>query len=227
MVALVGAAILGAPTQAHAAFQLKITTTSGFSTTVTDGGGGDSLAGTPGAILFAGAAGANFTITVTTAMSKPASGSAASPEMDLNFVVNNTTGTVDTITISASDTDFGPLASSGSFPMTIGGTLASGGTLTYQTFQDTNNLDFGSTSSSPVLTFTTSPYSGTSALPVTADTNYSLTQTVSIKSGLGTTSGDATLSGVPAPAGLVLALTGMPVLGAGAWLRRRRVPAAV
>ncbi len=37
----------------------------------------------------------------------------------------------------------------------------------------------------------------------------------------GSLSAGSTVAAVPAPAGLVLALTGLPVFGAG-WLRRRR-----
>jgi hypothetical protein len=38
-------------------------------------------------------------------------------------------------------------------------------------------------------------------------------------------SGNVTATAVPAPAGAVLALTGLPVLGIGGWLRRRKQPA--
>jgi hypothetical protein len=38
--------------------------------------------------------------------------------------------------------------------------------------------------------------------------------------------GGVQLSAVPAPAGLVLGLIGMPILGVGAWIRRRRIPTA-
>lgn len=229
--ALVGAAVLGAPAKARADFELKITTTSGFSTIIHDDGAGDLDPTTPGHIVFSGAAGANFKITLVGSLSKPASGSAANPDMDVTFQVTSTTGAADTITIQASDTDFGP-TQAGSGPMMIGGTLIAGATVTYQTFQDTGNADFGSTSASPVLTFpppSSGAYSGSSSLHYDADSNYSLTQkiTVAYAAGAkGTTSGDADLKGVPAPAGLLLALGGMPVLALGAYLRRRRTPAA-
>ncbi len=209
---------------ARADFQLMITTTSGFSMTIHDNGVGDGSP-TLGAIVFNGSAGTNFTVVVSEALSKPVIGSATNPDMDLTFNVTNTTGVADKITISSSDTSFGPLAQSGFFNMDIGGTLKPGATVTYQTFQDTANNDFGSTSSSGILSFTSSPYSGSGLLPVSAATSYSLTQTITINYGTGvtgTTSGDAEMTATPAPAGLLLALSGMPVLGVGAWLRRRR-----
>jgi hypothetical protein len=216
---LVAIATLGAPTQAYADFELKISTSSGFTTTLIDNTNS-------GQLTFNGAAGANFTVNVVTSLSKPVLGSATNPSMDLNFVVVNTTGVLDTITLSASDTDFGPLASASNLAMDIGGTLAPGAQVTYQTFQDTNNANFGNTSASPVLTFLTSPYSGSSLLAADPASAYSLTQTIAITSGLGATSGNATLTSTPAPAGLVLALSGLPFLSLGAWIRRRRVPTA-
>jgi len=60
------------------------------------------------------------------------------------------------------------------------------------------------------------------SVPFTMTTKYVFTVTTT-----GTNTGDFNVSGsltaaVPVPAGLVLALTGLPTLGLGAWLRRRR-----
>jgi hypothetical protein len=60
------------------------------------------------------------------------------------------------------------------------------------------------------------------AVPFTLTTVYTFTVTTD-----GNNTGDFNVSGsltaaAPAPAGLVLALTGLPTLGLGAWLRRRR-----
>ncbi len=213
-VAILGVALLMAPATARADFELMITTSSGFSMTLHDS--------SSGFISYTGAAGANFSITVDTALSYPVQGSPTNPDMDLNFLVHNATGVADTITISASDTDFGPLLTAGSFIMTTGGTIGNNASLTYQTFQDTTNHDFGATTSSPTLSFGPGPFSGISALPVNAASLYSLTQTVIVTTtGASTISADSELY-APAPAGVLLALSGMPVMGLGMYLRRRK-----
>jgi hypothetical protein len=216
-----------------AAFELQITTTSGFSQTILDNSSADLDNGgsgphTTGDIVFVGAAG-GFSVTVSTAFSKPVDGSATSPYMDLNVVVT-TIGNhaiTDAITVSASDTDYGPLPGPGNLMMSIGGTQTSGSTVTYTASQDTANQDFGSTSSTTLGPISGTPFSATGSLSAAAATTYSLTQSVTIAytNASGPTSEDATLT-TPAPAGLLLAITGMPVLGFGTWLRRRRINGA-
>src|SRR4051812_12818330 len=65
-------------------FQMHVTTGTGANLLVTDGDANDLAASTAGAIVFSGSVG-NFFITVDTGVSKPLSGSAASPDMDLSF----------------------------------------------------------------------------------------------------------------------------------------------
>jgi hypothetical protein len=222
--ALAVVGLCGVSSSAEAAFQLRITTTSGFSTTITDETVGDGLNGMPGAISFSGAAG-NFTISLVSGLSKPVLGSAAFPQMDLNFSVTKFVGSAaDDITIELTDTGFttSPLP----IHAGIGGSIVNNVTsVTYQTFFSNTNTEFDTSGGSSALqTFTSASYSGTNTLGVTGAAPYSLTQRVVVYANAGSAvaSGDATLNAAPAPAGLVLALVGMPVIGLGAYIRRRR-----
>lgn len=103
--------------------------------TVTDGGIGDGQA-SDGAVTFSGAVGSFWTINVDTGISKPNIGSAAKPSMDLAFVDTALAG-APTLGIAFFDNGFtGTLA--GAFAQ-IGGTLASGFTLTYSTYTRAGN----------------------------------------------------------------------------------------
>jgi len=246
-VAIAIAALFGSSSTVDAAFQVRITTTSGLGGTVlvqdelaagaavtVDGAAtvttkADATPGTPGAISWSGSIG-NFAVTFTSALSKPLMGSPAFPQMDLNFSVTKLVGSVaDDIKIEATDTGF--TTSPIGLYAGIGGSVLNNVTsLTYQTFFSNNNGEFNTSGGSSVQqTFTGSPYAGVNVLSVTGAAPYSLTQVVIVHGGAGSASasGDATLNAVPAPPGLLLALTGMPVLGLGAWLRRRRSTTAV
>jgi hypothetical protein len=217
--AIAAAALIGSASSAEATFQLRITTSSGFTTTLSD-------LNNDGQIDFNGAAGANFTVTVSTALSKPLLGSEVNPNMDLVFVVVNTTGNADTITIESTDQGFEispiPLLSH------VGGTVGTNATLTAATNVDNENGLFGSpTGFDGGVThgpFGFGAFSDEKVFLVSDGAPpYSLTQKVVIATtGISVSSGDLALSPAPAPAGLVIALTGMPMLGLGAWLRRRR-----
>jgi hypothetical protein len=144
--------------------------------------------------------------------------------MDLNFQASKIAGSgADTLTIAISDVGF--VTSPLTLGTQIGGTFSGSITqVTDQAFFDNTNVNFGTAGGSSALqTFTTTPFSGTGSLAVSGATPYSLTEQIVITAGAGAgnTSGDYELS-VPAPAGLILALSGTPVLGFGAWLRRRR-----
>jgi len=112
---------------------------------------------------------------------------------------------------------------------------------TYQGFLDNTNALFGQPGAggTPVLSASStqssagttplvfSPGSGVSLVP--GGTPFSITDVLEFTFTLTAGSGQATanvsgstVASVPAPAGLVLALTGLPALGIGAWLRRRR-----
>jgi len=229
--ALVGVAMLATPTQARAEFQMKISWTSGGggSVLVHDNDVNDTgVAHTvTGAITFSGAVG-NIFLTVNTGVSKPISGSAALPDMDLNFSAQKIAGSGgETLTIEISDVGFttSPIALTNQ----IGGTFSGSFTqTTAQSFFDNGDTNFGKAHAGTLMTFNSSPYSGSNVLNVTGAAPYSLTQTIVLTAGVGAgnSTGDFEILPTPAPAGLVLALTGTPVLGLGAWLRRRRIATA-
>jgi len=114
-------------------------------------------------------------------------------------------------------------------------------TATYQGFLDNTNALFGkpAAGSTPIQTASTtqsavgtkslvfSPATSSSLVP--GGTPFSMTDVLEFTFTLSAGSGQAsanvsasTVASVPAPAGVVLALTGLPILGIGNWLRRRR-----
>jgi len=215
------AVFLGFCSPAQAAFALKLTSSGGATVTITDGGGGDDN-GAAGAITFIGGVG-GYTINVTTSLSKPILGSAASPHMDLNYITVKTTSGAETLTIEATDKDF--VTSPISLVNAYGGTN-NGNSSTYQSFWDNGNAEFGTSGGmSDVLgPFGPGEFSGSNSMDVTGGTPYSLTQRVVISAnGAANASGNAELTPVPAPPGLVLSLIGIPIVGLGAWLGRRRI----
>lgn len=224
--------LVGMSSSAQAAFQMQIISSSAGTTTITDGGFNDSNTNT-GAITFVGSVGA-YDIQVNTGLSKPVLGSAASPQLDLNYIVNRlTAGAAETLTIKISDTGF--TTSPAPLNLFVGGTNGPGTTSAFIAGTGLNNVVFNTADAS-----TTVPTSGTFAsggafsgagvftVPANGGNPYSLTVGVTLKNdgSAGASSADAHLTPVPAPAGLVIALTGMPVLGLGAWIRRRRVVTA-
>lgn len=225
------AAMLWTAGSASATFQMKISWTSG--------GGGSILltdqdfVGPPpdsnpalGVITYIGGAGL-FDIQVDTGTSKPVLGSAAAPQMDINYIVTKTGGGAESLTIEISDDGFvtSPLAMKGQFGGTFGGTVTSVSAVSY--FDNTNTLFGTAGGSSTGMSFAASPFAGVESMDITGVTPYSLMQRVVINAdaGAATSSGDYhILPAVPAPAGLILGLIGVPVLGLGAWLRQRRAP---
>jgi hypothetical protein len=232
--------ILLSQSSAYAAFKVKLSTGSGSTTTVSDDDGFnvDPLdtgigAGTAGVISFGALNLGGFRITVTLAESKPEIGSAAAPAMHLNYVVTKLSGSpADTLTILVTDTGFTPLPLG--LVTNLGG--ASGANppaqVLYQAYTSTSNTEFDitggdttSTSFSSIVPAANSDYSfGPSILPNPASAPYSITMSLFIDGAAGSmsTSGDVYINTVPAPAGLVLVLSGMPIVGLGAWFRRRR-----
>jgi hypothetical protein len=66
---------------------------------------------------------------------------------------------------------------------------------------------------------------GISSLSAPFSIQHSITLNMSVHNEKINYSSQTTLTSVPAPAGLILAVTGLPCLGFGAWLRRRKVKA--
>jgi len=104
---------------------------------VTDNAVGDSLASV-GGVLYTGALGANWNVTVS-GLSKPIVGSAASPVMSLS--ISATSSGAGTLTIRWSDNFFGP--TSAAVTDQTGSTLI--GTASYATYADSANGLFAQT----------------------------------------------------------------------------------
>jgi len=156
-------------------------------------------------------------------------------------ITNLDTTTAHVLTLSLTQTNYtlptGTTLYTGSG---MGGSVDSGtlGLTTFQAYFDKNNAQFGTTTTSGLQVsvvngssfqaggaFTsfsrdnaTDPYSISSVTNFALSAGGSANYSNSVATSTSRLPGDPLL---PAPAGLVLALTGMPVLGLRAWIRRR------
>jgi len=213
--ALVTAALLGSPGQARAAFTLHIVS-GADNITVTDGGAGDVNPLT-GAITFAGTAG-NFLVSVNTAISNSGSGNPAVLSQ-VNGLVSTGAGT---ITITAADTNFStPLpAAVTNVVSQLSNTQStiSGQTVVFRSaLNGVPGTPITETATSGVVSATDVFFNGANPFTLSNVTTVTVNGAgVSVN-----TTGQTSVNAVPAPAGIVLALTALPALGAGGWLRRR------
>jgi hypothetical protein len=227
-IAIVGGFLAGSsPAEAGFKLRLDASSTVGVDKVIADAfpaPAGDDTSGLEGVIATTAISVGNFAITITSGISKPSN---AAPEMmHLNIVINKLAGSgADTLTVDLTDTGWtgGPGILVTSAGGVLGGSVSQ---VTYQTFTSSNNTEFDlSDQSSSVQTFTTSPFGGTNSVAVDGSP-FSITQRVVITAGAGagSASGDFTVA-TPLPAGVILALTGIPALGIGAWVRRRKTVA--
>jgi hypothetical protein len=164
--------------------------------------------GAAGVVTFNGSIG-NWTVNVTTGISKPILGSAALPDMDLNSVDVSSSGGGH-LMIALLDTDFiGPTA--GSFTFDVGGTT--GGSVFYQAYQ---NFDFTGTGFTGALfaalgPFSSGAFSGATTALFNAATNpFSLALLADIThTGAAVTSFNGELTAVPLPAAALLLGSGL------------------
>jgi len=257
MAALVGAAILAAPTQARADYAIRIFDDGNLEFqrgTGSDVGAG--VFGTFGNSLIFTSATTHFSITNGSGLSNnPGTQGGSNLDLSTNEQITTAFGSIGgthNIRIELSQTDWlaptgSPLVLSSSAGGSMGSVLG-GGTpsasvaATYQGFLSTSNALFaepvaGSTpiqnASASLTTAGTASlvYSpGTAVNPlVPGGTPFSMTDSAffsfTVNAGSGQVTANvsgSTVASVPAPAALVLALTGAPVLGVGTWLRRRR-----
>lgn len=238
----VGAIIFALPTQAQAAFKIRISEDGGatYVANVQDNMAGD-MAVAAGAISFF-YMDAAVTFSVTVGQSKPLFGN--NPyvaAMDISIVGTFNGG--GTITVDITDTDFAPPGS----PAGLGyltakiGSSAPGGTtmIGYLNGDDPGiagpqgNKEFGGIDPTNGTLITTPLATAPGTLITTTNdiayAPYSLSArtTFSGTAGSGFSLDNTLTFTLPVPAGLVLALSGTPVLGLGAWLRRRRSPIVV
>jgi hypothetical protein len=228
---LVAAAILGAPTPAEAAFAVRITTTAG-SQTINDGGVGDLDGKLNNSITVSYGDSAYNLIGTISFTNSP--GSLTKAILDVGYNVNTFGTTGGLATLEASATGFSqPSGNPLLLTSSINGNGDGTGTLTVQQYADPTNTLFGTGPNTP---------GPQGPFDISADGGYGSTAQVLFNKGAGdyaitdvltfdlspdsNTSGDSQsiVTNTPAPAGLVLVLTGIPALGLGTWLRRRRMP---
>jgi len=216
----VTAAVMGLAATSQATPTLRLT--SGLTVvTVADGSGSDGST-TAGIVVYNGAVG-DWTINITTGVTKPANGTAATPFISLTTVstTQNTVTAPADLKIEFSETGFGP--TKGHFMLHVGGTLQ--GSVSQQFYADTGNTLFGTgTLLHDFGSFSDPSYnadSTASGLPGT----YSITEVMTLSHGTGdkTSSPSMTLTTVP-DGGTTLMLLGSAVTTLGL-LRRRFIKA--
>ncbi len=181
---------------------------------VTDGSALDSST-LAGAVTFNGALGTNFILNVSTGLTKPLTGSASAPSIDLNSV-DFATG-AGTLTITFSETGF--TAFPGILTGDVGGTVGAGGSLTNIVMQ--NGLDL--VTNGP---FGPGAFSGSGSAALIDGAPYSLTQTaiLTFGAGGGMTSFNAAGTVVGVPDGrMTLTMLGIGLLVVGAAGRIYRI----
>ena len=168
-----------------------------------------------------------YSFLVNTSQSKPMLGSAAAPQLDLNFTATSS-GTAGNVFLYTSDTGF--TLGSGSALLTLGGTNSGGsGTVTGRAWGGTSNtaLQFsGANLISSLVGLTGPTFAGSVTSPFTSVVNpYSLTIGAQItRASAGTTTGNLNLqvSAIPEPSTWATVLMGAALVGFVARRRRRR-----
>jgi len=242
VVALIGAAVLGQATRADAAFKVRVLKSTDSGGTYSDvydaidNGSGDTLAGsTTGAISFL-YTDSSVSFSIVAAQSKPLFGNGANQAiMDLGVsgsFSSTSAGGSTRFRIDITDTDFGPPSGTFGGPgqlvvklgQTSGGSASSWtGVINYGVG---GNNEFGGID--PATGLFIGPITATTGTPIvtangdTGTAGYSMSGRYEFQNTVTGFSADNTLTYAPAPGGLVLVLAALPVMGIGAWFRRRQ-----
>lgn len=238
--ALAVVAMFGTTTSADAAFKVRYSINGGAFVTVQDGQAVADVNPDTGGIAIMVNNDPNVTFTIFGGQSKPLYGN--SPYlaiMDISifgsFKTASQGGSGGTLVVDITDTDFLPPpaspAGNGTLVATIGSSAPSGTTFDGYLQGGTNgNKEFGGIDSTTGTIISATGATAPGNLVVKKDgialAPYSLTArtTFSGSAGSGFSIDNTIAFAVPAPAGLVLALTATPLFGVGAWIRRRRAP---
>lgn len=198
--------------------------------TIQDGGAGD-LSGQAGSIIFFGAVG-NWSLNVTSGLSNPQPGfqsSSTYAAMDLG--TQSTSIGAGKLVIELTDTGFPAFPQNGYLEGVFTGSTTGGGTLSGDGYKSLSNGEFDY--SNLVADVHAGPFPNLIASTVfdehgVINSPYSMTLvTTIVHNTSGFTSTDYMLiNTVPVPTGVAMFAIGGALIGAGEWLRRRRVAVA-
>jgi len=154
-------------TPAEAAFKLSLDDNAGSTLVVADGDAADTDA-RQGVITVSASLGI-WDISITAAFSKPTFGSVSDPKIDImtgNGQILSSGG--GTLTVMATDTDFGPVAEGLTADLlSAGGTAASGASVDVYGYLDTGNVEFGTEFEKPkLLDLGPGAFSGSATAPL-------------------------------------------------------------